>query len=93
MFLVDLLALAPHEAELAAALGPALTSDRVFKLGEPVLLLTLRLSRASASILGSAGLLLLHFMPVRFQGIWLAPELMATPCKCSHNGRLTSDCV
>ncbi|KAI7836357.1 hypothetical protein COHA_009779 [Chlorella ohadii] len=33
VFLVDLLALAPHEAELAAALAPILTSDRVFKLG------------------------------------------------------------
>lgn len=31
---MDLLALAPHEAELAAALAPILTSDRVFKLGE-----------------------------------------------------------
>ncbi|PRW61071.1 exonuclease mut-7 [Chlorella sorokiniana] len=33
VFLVDLLALASHEAELAAALTPALVSDRVFKLG------------------------------------------------------------
>ncbi len=37
VFLVDLLALAPHEAELAAALAPILTSDRVFKLGEAAL--------------------------------------------------------